>query len=114
MSKRHKMTIACDISPRTRERVLGRDAKSCILCGSTYPLEIAHYIGRAQGGLGIPENLVTLCKKCHSDYDNSDKREMMKPEIEAYLEGWYGEIDKSKLVYNKYDWIDDLSAKIEP
>ncbi len=106
MSKRHKMTIACDISPRVRERVLGRDARRCILCGCNHGLEIAHYIGRAQCGLGVPQNLVTLCKKCHMDYDNSDKRGMIKPYIEEYLEGWYGEIDKSKLVYNKYDWVD--------
>lgn len=31
------------------------------MCGSSYAMPNAHYIARAQGGLGIEENIVTLC-----------------------------------------------------
>ena len=34
-----------------------------------------HYISRAQGGLGIEENVVTGCQECHHEYDNGAKRE---------------------------------------
>lgn len=61
---------ACDISPGVRKKVLRRDGERCILCGKRQGLQIAHYISRARLGLGIPENLVTLCALCHFEYDN--------------------------------------------
>lgn len=100
MSKRSK---ACDISQKAKEKVWERDNHRCILCGSKYAMPNAHFIGRAQGGLGIEQNIVTLCMKCHNDYDNGNKREEYSYKIEWYLKEMYGESwNKEKLYYNKY------------
>lgn len=48
-----------------RTEVLERDGNRCVHCGSTKRLEIDHIDTVADGGLPIPENLRTLCRKCH-------------------------------------------------
>ena len=100
MSKRSK---ACDISAKTKQIVWTRDKHRCILCGSRYASPNAHFIRRSQGGLGIPENIVTLCLKCHNDYDNGNKRIEYYYQIEWYLKNLYGsEWNVSKLIYKKF------------
>lgn len=98
MSKRSR---ACDISPRVRARVYARDCE-CIICHSTNILQVAHYIGRAQGGLGIEENLVLLCAECHTRYDNGDKRREYGEFIKSYLTWNYPNWDEKDLVYDKW------------
>ena len=68
MSKRSK---ACEIPPKVKEIVWNRDNQRCISCGIWVPKTFAnaHFIKRSQGGLGIPENIVTLCSKCHYEED---------------------------------------------
>ena len=65
----------------------------------------AHYIPRSKGGLGIPENILTLCRVCHDRYDHSDRndREMMRGRFRAYLKHFYPDWDESKLIYHKED-----------
>jgi 5-methylcytosine-specific restriction endonuclease McrA len=63
----------------------------------------AHYISRAKGGLGIEQNVVTLCIKCHHDYDNGSKRHENAKKIKEYLKSLYGEKWKEEnLIYNKW------------
>ena len=102
---KHRQTKATGILPRVRYRVLERDGKCCILCGRPWYLEIAHYIGSAQGGMGIEQNLVTLCKNCHMEYDNGDYRQIHGQSIRDYLKANYKGWNEKKLVYNKYDWV---------
>lgn len=92
---------ACDISPGVRKAVMQRDGERCILCGRRQGLQIAHYISRARLGLGIPENLVTLCVQCHFDYDNGKYHREYKKRIEDYLKVQYPEWDNKKLTYTK-------------
>lgn len=99
-----KVSKACDISPKVRRRVKDRDGHVCILCESNRDLEVAHYIGRAQLGLGICRNLVLLCKRCHTEYDNGDKREEHGRDIRNYLKSWYPDWNEEDLVYDKYRW----------
>ena len=100
MGKRSK---ACEISAKTKEIVWNRDMQRCILCGSRYAMPNAHFIRRSQGGLGIPENVVTLCLKCHNDFDNGNKREEYNDKIEYYLKNKYGTSwNKENLIYKKY------------
>lgn len=61
----------------------------------------AHYISRAQGGLGIEENVVTLCSTCHRAYDQSPMREYIKRELTTYLRGIYPGWDNIKLTYRR-------------
>lgn len=89
------------IPPAVYRRVLERDSGACVLCGSYHGLECAHYIGRAQGGLGREENLVMLCGRCHRAYDQSAERESIREELRKYLQGIYPDWNGNKLVYKK-------------
>lgn len=51
-----------------REAILNRDNYTCQVCGKTHTrLEVHHIIFRSQGGTDEENNLITLCKECHSD-----------------------------------------------
>jgi 5-methylcytosine-specific restriction endonuclease McrA len=89
----------------TYKRVRERDGGCCILCGRPWYLQCAHYIGRAQGGKGIPQNLVMLCAKCHQDYDNGAMRNDYGMAIRDYLKSWYPNWNEADLVYDKYEWL---------
>ena len=100
-SKRSKAT---DISMVIKKKVWERDKHHCISCGSPYAMPNAHYLSRAHGGLGIEENIVTLCQKCHNDYDNGKNKEVsdrIKTKIEKHLNKHYLNWDKESLIYKK-------------
>ena len=102
-------TKACDISPKVRQAVGDRDNWACIICGMP-GIPNAHYIPKGgKGGLGIEQNIVTLCPECHSLYDNGyDKdvniREKMGAKIKKYLDEHYPGYPDDKRIYHKYDW----------
>lgn len=97
----HKRTKALDIPQKVKDAVWERDGHRCILCGSLYAMPNAHYIPRSHGGLGIEQNIVTLCLNCHFRYDNTDERIFIAKDIKSYLEEKYGKLDTSKLIYKK-------------
>lgn len=102
MSKRSK---ACEISQKVKEIVWNRDEQKCIYCGRYVPKTCAnaHYIKRSQGGLGIEQNIVTLCPECHYQEDHGLNTKLYEKHIENYLKGIYGaNWDKFKLIYKKY------------
>ena len=102
MSKRSK---ACEISQKVKRIVWLRDNCRCIYCKKYVPMTCAnaHFIKRSQGGLGIEENIVTLCRECHYEEDFGQNTKLYEDYIESYLKSIYGEEwDKSKLVYKKY------------
>lgn len=101
MSKR---SSACDISMSVKQKVWERDHHHCINCGSPYSMPNAHYISRAHGGLGIEENIVTLCHDCHHNYDNGKSKELkehIKSKIETYLKSIYPDWNVESLIYKK-------------
>lgn len=95
MSKRTKAT---SISAKVRKQVRARDGGCCVLCGTPNNLQVAHYISRGKGGLGIVENLVMLCVKCHQDYDQSAKRPRIRIYLYNYLSRYYN-MEHTNLVY---------------
>lgn len=107
----HTRTKALEISLRVKEEVADRDEfdgwTCCILCGTPAPpynrlaFSNAHYINRAQGGLGIEENILTLCPDCHYRYDQTTDRAMLKPFFARYLKSCYPDWDEEKLIYRK-------------
>lgn len=99
MSKRSK---ACDISQKVKQKVWDRDRHQCIICGNPYAMPNAHYIRRSQGGLGIEQNVVTLCQKCHNDFDNGNKRVSIGYKVEWYLKSYYDNWNTEELIYKKY------------
>ena len=98
----NRRTKALDIPPRVKKIVYSRDGGLCVLCGSPGAPN-AHYISRGQSGLGIPENVVTLCQTCHMAYDQSAHREFIKIEIADYLRSKYENWDDVRLTYQKGD-----------
>ncbi len=48
-----------------REFVLKRDSHWCRLCGSTKPLQVHHVWPVSYSSNHTPQNLITLCRKCH-------------------------------------------------
>ncbi len=64
----------------------------------------AHYISRAHGGLGIEQNVVTLCQDCHHNYDNGKSKqvkEAIRAKIKAHLRRFYPDWDNYTLTYKK-------------
>lgn len=101
----HTMTKKTAISSAVKNKVKARDKGRCIVCGAP-GLPNAHYIRRSQGGLGIEENIVTLCPKCHQDFDNGFHRKEIGDYIGEYLERMYPGFPNEKRIYNKYEWLD--------
>ena len=50
--------------------VKARDNCTCWNCGAHEPLHVHHIIQRKDGGSDRPDNLITLCKKCHKEHHN--------------------------------------------
>lgn len=91
---------ACDISQKVKEAAWERDGHRCIYCGSPYAMPNAHYIPRSKGGMGIQENIVSLCILCHMNYDQTNKRNEYKEYIKKYLKSKYIDWDEEKIYYN--------------
>ena len=104
-----KRSKATDISMKVKKIVFERDEGKCVACGwSKNVMPNAHYISRAKGGLGIEQNIVTLCteftpNKCHRKYDfgTKEEQEEIKLKIRKYLESKYDDWDEEKLIYKK-------------
>ena len=105
-SKRAKAT---DIPQSVKNKVWERDKHRCVVCGNyCNVMPNAHYISRQKGGLGIEQNIVTLCteftkNKCHRRYDFGTKkeREEIGIKIQKYLQSKYDDWDEEDLIYKK-------------
>lgn len=100
-SKRSKAT---DIRPKVKEAVWERDNHHCIICGNPQAMPNSHYIRRSRGGLGIEENVGTMCAKCHYIYDNGygEEREYIANKFRDYLVNIYPDWKEENLVYSKW------------
>ena len=102
----------------TKERNFSREVKyaiserdsiegwpCCVYCGAAAPEPLAwsnaHFIARSQGGLGVPENGLTLCPICHQRYDQTTARMRMREFFREYLKRHYDEWDESKLIQRR-------------
>ena len=99
MSK-SKRTKALEIPPEVKRAVYERDGGACIWCAKQGEPN-AHYIPRSRGGLGIEQNILTLCWECHHQYDHTNNREHMQEFFEKYLKSKYPDWDEGKLFYKK-------------
>lgn len=63
---RRKRLSASDYD-RLRLAVLNRDQWSCQRCGMRTNLDVHHTRTRARGGSDELENLIVLCRLCHSE-----------------------------------------------
>ena len=97
-----KRTKALEISPKVKAKVYERDGGCCIWCGSPAGQPNAHYIPRSRGGLGIEENVLTLCWPCHMRYDQTTDRVDMERYFTGYLIDHYPGWDEKNLYYDKW------------
>lgn len=102
-----KQAKACDIPQPVKNAVWERDSHKCIICGSPCAMPNAHYIPRSHGGLGIEENIVTLCMDCHRAFDQTTSRGWYRERIRRYLQEKYPKWDESKLIYHKYNELSE-------
>lgn len=106
MSRRSK---ACDISQKVKDRVWQRDGGRCVYCGNSYNvMPNSHFISRKNGGLGIEQNIVTLCtnltdNQCHLRFDSGTKeeRQRIREHIKEYLKECYPEWNEDFLKYRR-------------
>lgn len=65
-------------------------------------VQIRIILSEANGGLGIPENIVTACPECHFEYDFGKQTNQYRIYTENYLKRIYGRNwNKEKLIYKK-------------
>ena len=103
-------TEALSIPRLVKNRVAHRDKVDgwpcCILCGKPAPssnilaFSNAHYISRAQGGLGVEKNILTLCWDCHRKYGGPG-RKILRPILRRYLREHYDGWTEEDLIYKK-------------
>ena len=97
----HKQTRATRIRAKVKEAVWLRDHQRCIICGNHNASPNAHYIPRSRGGLGIEQNIITLCAVCHRLYDQSEMRPAIGAQIWDYLTFHYPGLTRDRLGYHK-------------
>jgi len=96
-----KRTKACEIKPKVRQVVEERDNHCCVFCGSPNARGEAHIVRRSQGGLGIPQNLLTVCRYCHRQFDEGHDRELYMNRAVNYMKEHYPDWNIGDLVYKK-------------
>ena len=99
-----KRSNACDIPASVKAKVAERDGSRCLICGRIGQSH-CHYIPRSQGGLGIEQNVVTLCPDCHRDFDNGYHHNEIKVILADYLRSQYPGWDERELVFDKWKEI---------
>ena len=50
---------------RLRRDIMRRDNHTCVECGAVERLEVDHIVSLANGGTDAPDNLRTVCRRCH-------------------------------------------------
>lgn len=99
----NKRTKALMIPKFVKDRVFERDGGCCVWCGSGAGEPVAHFIARSHGGLGIEQNVLTLCHECHRRYDQSGHRKEMREFFREYLKKKYRGWKEEALVYRRFE-----------
>lgn len=114
----HRQTKATSIPASVKSSVALRDCSgghpaTCILCGAPGSPH-CHVVRRSQGGLGVEQNIVTLCDPCHRAFDEGECLERLEPLgfhsrqdikdfIYAYMKGYYPRWTPESVKYHKWE-----------
>ncbi len=70
-----------------RELVLARDNNRCRVCESEHQLVVHHIDGTnnrdKMNANNHPDNLLTLCRKCHKELHNRQDEDIVRPHVKA-------------------------------
>lgn len=97
---KHKRTKATAIPGRVKWEVWERDGHCCIICGQPGD-PVCHVVNRSQAGLGIKENIVTLCTYHHMEMDNGKNGKALRERAIEYLKSHYPGWERDKVIYHK-------------
>lgn len=100
MNFKSKRSKATDIPKQVKAEVWDRDGGLCIFCGRPGAPN-AHVIPRSQGGLGIPDNIVTACAECHRRLDSTLYRKIYLDAAERHLRAVNSTWRRDKCIYRK-------------
>ena len=113
----HRQTKYTAIPARVKAAVALRDSAhgpaTCIICGAPGS-PCCHVVRRSQGGMGVEENVVTLCGPCHYAFDEGmgmkrlkslgfESREDIRDYIIGYLKGFYQDWTEDSVKYKKWE-----------
>lgn len=75
-----------ELQVSVRLRVLERDSYRCQKCGGGQALTLHHMVRVSEGGSNAAENLLTLCRTCHTDWHRLEEW-YLGVEFSEWLEG---------------------------
>lgn len=61
-----KQLKSAGVTNKQRQGIYKRDGYRCALCDSVDGIQIHHIVPRGKGGTDLDENLICLCRHCHS------------------------------------------------
>lgn len=113
----HEMTKHTAIPAKVKAAVALRDTRDgyccCVVCGSHNAHPNAHIVRRSQGGMGVEQNIVSLCPECHYAFDEGIGLNRLKPlgfftkldiedHIVSYIKGIYPDWTREGVTYSKW------------
>ena len=112
----HRMTKFTAIPASVKAEVANRDCThgpaTCIICGQP-GTPSCHIVRRSQGGMGVAENIVTLCSQCHYAFDEGlflkrlwplglKTQQDVREYIIEYIKGFYPDWTEESVTYRKW------------
>lgn len=112
----HELTKATSIPAKVKAAVAARDCKNgpatCIICGAPGGPH-CHIVRRSQGGMGVEQNVVSLCGSCHYAFDEGiglsrlrplgfETRQDIEDYIIDYIKGFYPDWTPESVTYRKW------------
>lgn len=102
----HRMTKYTAISKDVKDAVSKRDSIDgyccCVLCCSPEAIPNAHIIRRSQGGMGVEQNIIALCPRCHYKFDEGKDRDKLMDYVVNYMKGFYPDWTPESVTYKKW------------
>ena len=91
--------LSAKLTNDVRKAVYRRDHYRCALCDQDRGIQVHHVIRRSQGGTNHPQNLITLCWRCHAvahgtrmpEYGNMEPAEVCQACVE-YVADYYTDL----------------------
>ena len=113
----HHMTKMTAIPAKVKAIVAQRDCAhgpaTCIICGAPGGPH-CHIVRRSQGGMGVEQNIVTLCGPCHYALDEGlfldrlrplglDTQKKVREYVIDYIKGFYPDWAPESVTYHKWE-----------